>query len=122
MQTREINTTQITDLTYLASLCGDDPEFKKEMIETFLKNTPALINEMKDCLKVSEWKKIGDIAHKMKPSFTFMGIHAAKDLILILEKNGRNEKDTTEIKDLITQLDHICSKALVELENDLSSI
>ena len=122
METKELNTEQITDLTYLISVCGDDPEFKKEMIETFLKNTPPLINEMKDHLKFAEWKKIGDVAHKMKPSFTFMGIHAAKDLILALEKKGRLQKDTDDIPEMVSKLDSICAKALVELENDLSSI
>ena len=32
-----------------------------------------------------DWKKIGDLAHKIKPSFTFMGISVAKDLIIDIE-------------------------------------
>lgn len=119
MESKEVDTRQITDLTYLVSVCGDDPEFKREMIETFVKNTPPLINEMKNYLRIAEWKKIGDIAHKMKPSFTFMGIHIAKDLILALEKNGRLEQNTAEIPDMVFKLENICAKAFVELENDL---
>jgi len=122
MESNDLNAEQITDLTYLITVCGDDPEFKKEMIETFLNNTPPLINEMKDFLKVAEWKKIGDIAHKMKPSFTFMGIHAAKDLILALEKNGRQEEDISEISEMVSRLDSICTKAFEELKDDLGSL
>ena len=122
METKEINTEQITDLTYLNSVCGDDPEFKKEMIETFLKNTPPLIKEMRDNLKMAEWKIIGDLAHKMKPSFTFMGIHSAKDLILEIEKKGRHQMDTSKIPGMVLKLNSICEKALAELENDLSRL
>jgi HPt (histidine-containing phosphotransfer) domain-containing protein len=122
MEMKEINTAQIIDFSYLISVCGDDPEFKKEMIETFVKNTPPLMMEMKDHLKNAEWKKIGDIAHKMKPSFTFMGIHSAKELILEIEKNGRKQTDTARIPDMVLKLDFICKKALTELEDHLNSL
>jgi HPt (histidine-containing phosphotransfer) domain-containing protein len=122
MNSNGLNEERITDLSYLASLCDDDREFKKEMIETFLKNTPPLIEEMKDLLKISEWKKIGDIAHKIKPSITFMGIHSAKDLILDLERNGRQQEGTTEIPSMVTQLEDICSKAFVELNAEMRDL
>ena len=122
MESNDLNAGKITDLSYLVSVCGDDPDFKKEMIETFLKNTPPMIDEMKDYLNDSGWKKIGDIAHKMKPSFTFMGIHSAKDLILDLERNGRQEEETSEISGLVSKLDNICSKAFTELNDELDNL
>ena len=122
MKSNDLNGEQVTDLTYLISVCGDDTYFKKEMIETFLKNTSPLISEMKDNLKAYEWKIIGDIAHKMKPSFTFMGIDAAKDLILMLEKNGRQEEYTSEIPELVSRLDNICAKAFEELLDEMSNL
>jgi HPt (histidine-containing phosphotransfer) domain-containing protein len=119
MNSNDPNPEQVTDLTYLLSICGDDQNFKKEMIETFLNNTPPLINEMKDHIKDSRWKEIGDIAHKMKPSFTFMGIHSAKNLILELERNGRQKEYTTEIPGMVLKLETICSKAFIELKDKM---
>ncbi len=109
----------MTDLSHLVSICGDDDDFKIEMIETFLKNTPPLINEMKNYLINSEWKMIGDIAHKMKPSFTFMGIHSAKDLILSIERQGRMHENIEEIPGMILELESICVGAFAELEKEL---
>jgi len=122
MESNDLNAERITDLSYLVSVCGDDPEFKKELIETFLKETPPMIDDIKGHLIDSEWKKIGDIAHKMKPSFTFMGIHSAKELILDLERNGKQEEDTPEISGLVLKLDNICSKAFAELNNELNNL
>ena len=119
MESVDRNGKRITDLSYLVSICGDDDDFKTEMIETFLKNTPPLINDMKNYLIESEWKMIGDIAHKMKPSFTFMGIHSAKDLILSIEKQGRMRENVKEIPTMILELESICLGAFAELETEL---
>ena len=120
MESDDRNGKRITDLSYLISLCGDDDDFKTEMIETFLKNTPPLINDMKNYLLDSDWKKIGDIAHKMKPSFTFMGIHTAKELILNIEKLGRQMEDIASIPTMVLELESICNEAFSELETELT--
>lgn len=120
MESEDRNGKRITDLSYLVSLCGDDDDFKTEMIETFLKNTPPLISDMKNYLIDSEWKKIGDIAHKMKPSFSFMGIHTAKELILTIERMGRQMEDVALIPSLVLELESICNEAFSELETELT--
>lgn len=122
MNAKEPNAKRITDLSYLASICDDDPVFKQEMIETFLKNTPPMIHEMKDLAKISEWKKVGDIAHKIKPSITFMGIHSAKDLILDLEKNGRQHEETDKIASMVNRFEEICNMAFAELLEELRDL
>ena len=116
------NADKITDLSYLISVCGDDPEFKKEMIETFLANTPALLDEMKTKIKTSDWKAIGDIAHKIKPSFSFMGINSARDLILDLERNGRQQEDILKIPPMVEKLDSICTMAFLELKDEMQKL
>ncbi len=120
MESDDRNGERITDLSYLVSLCGDDDDFKTEMIETFLKNTPPLIDDMKNYLLDSDWKKIGDIAHKMKPSFTFMGIHTAKELILNIEKLGRQMEEVASIPTMVLELESICNEAFSELETELT--
>ena len=120
MESDDRNGERITDLSYLVSLCGNDDDFKTEMIETFLKNTPPLINDMKNYLLDSDWKKIGDIAHKMKPSFSFMGIHTAKELILNIERLGRQMEDVASISTMVLELESICNEAFSELETELT--
>ena len=120
MEIDDLNGKRTTDLSYLISLCGEDDDFKIEMIETFLKNTPPLINDMKNYIFDSDWKKIGDIAHKMKPSFQFMGIHTAKELILNIERLGRQMEDVSSIPTMVQELELICNQAFSELEMELT--
>ena len=113
---------KITDLSYLISICDNDPSFKVEMINTFLKNIPEILSEMESALSNKEWKKSGDLAHKLKPSFTFMGIDSAKDLILYIEKNGRLREHTEGISNSYNELKSIFKMASVELNNELTNL
>ena len=113
---------KMIDMSYLISLCGDDLDFKKEMIDTFLQNTPPVLDDMKISLSEKDWKKIGDLAHKIKPSFTFMGITAAKEIIIDIEHNGRFNSDTEGIPEKIEQLNAICLQAFSELNEEIKNL
>ena len=106
---------KIIDLSYLETISEGDREFKKEMIDTFLDSTSSYIDEMKACIETNNWKKIGDMAHSMKPSFTLMGMHENKELILKIESFGRRSENIQKIPDLVNQLADIISKASNEL-------
>lgn len=107
---------KVTDLTYLSSICQGDKVFMKEMVETFLKNTPALINEMQNWANQAEWGMTSKIAHKMKPSIDFMGIEKAKLLVKEIEVSGKENTQTDKIPIQINQLGEICQIAFAELK------
>lgn len=113
---------KIIDLTYLDSISEDDLEFKKDMIETFLANTPVYIADMKSSLENKDWKKIGDIAHSIKPSFTLMGMNEKKEVLLKIENYGRSQQSITKIPELIHELDGIVNQAIMELKNELEGM
>lgn len=110
---------KIIDLTYLDSICDDDIEFKKDMIETFLTNTPVYMAEMRSSLQHEDWNKIGDIAHSIKPSFTLMGMNNNKEALLKIETYGKTNKNTTNLPDLIRELEIIINQAIIELKKEL---
>jgi HPt (histidine-containing phosphotransfer) domain-containing protein len=113
---------KLIDLTYLNSLCEDDLEFKKDMIETFLQSTPAYLAEMKSKLELKDWNKVGDIAHSIKPSFTMMGMDEKKETLLKIEKYGRSQQNTGQLSGLINELEVIVNQAIIELRNVLEDL
>ena len=56
-----------------------------EMIGLYLKQTPPLINQMKQGLHDKDWDSVYTAAHKLIPSFSIMGIH--KDFEDLCKKN-----------------------------------
>lgn len=113
---------RIIDLTYLNSISEDDSDFKKDMIETFVSGTPGYLSEMKSSLEQKDWKKIGDIAHSIKPSFTLMGMNEKKEVILKIEQFGRGEQNIAQLPDLILELEEIINQAIGELQNELEGM
>ncbi len=106
---------KITDLSYLERISDGDQDFKIDMIDTFLDTSSTYIFEMKASLEINNWKKIGDIAHSLKPSFTLMGMDENKKLIQEIEFAGRKADNIQLIPVLIDQLEKIISKAHQEL-------
>jgi PAS domain S-box-containing protein len=117
-QTTTMNQTlsKLTDLSYLRQLANGSDEFIQNMISIFLQQTPEAIEKMESAEKVKDWKAVRAAAHKMKPSFGFMGIKVLKDTIENLEENAANEKNLDQIAGLIAEIKSCCEKAILELK------
>lgn len=111
----------ITDLSYLRSICDDDKDFMKEMVQTFLDNAPTIINEMQSATDKSDWNAVSKLAHKIKPSAAFMGLSKAKTLIQDLEVFGKEDVNTDEIPEMVDKLRTICQSAFHELKVELNN-
>lgn len=111
----------VTNLKYLKSICDGDTKFMKDMIETFVSTTPSTINEMQNWSNKADWELVGKLAHKMKPSITFVGLEQAKAIIKDLEESGKNNVNTDKIPSKINQLGELCQKAFKELRQAMDS-
>ncbi|MBL6449987.1 response regulator [Fulvivirga sp. 29W222] len=122
----EKNTTveedNVTDLTYLSNVCDGDKVFMRDMIETFISNTPSAVNEMQKQVTKMEWRKVGDVAHKLKPSITFMGIESLKPVVKKIEDYGKESYKTDEIPSLVDILSQKCQIAYMELRYTLENL
>ncbi|QSE96721.1 PAS domain-containing hybrid sensor histidine kinase/response regulator [Fulvivirga lutea] len=112
---------QLTNLKYLKSICDGDVKFMTEMIETFISNTPSTINEMQNWSDKADWEMVGKLAHKMKPSITFVGLEQAKSIIKEIEDSGKHNTNTDQIPSKINQLGELCQQAFKELRNAIQS-
>ncbi len=105
----------ITDLSYLQNVSGGDEGFMREMIHTFLENTPNALAEMKEESADAHWVEVARIAHRIKPSVTFMGIHSLKPIVKRLELFGEESDPLKSIPKLICEAEEICELAYREL-------
>ncbi|HEV7231048.1 MAG TPA: response regulator, partial [Bacteroidia bacterium] len=107
--------TKLTDLAYLRELANGSDEFIQNMISLFIQQTPEAIDKMESSLKQRDWKSVRAAAHKMKPSFSFMGIKQLKETIEKTEEYAGAEKELDKIPALIAEIKQVCDKALIEL-------
>ena len=85
------------DLSYLREMSGDSPEFIIEMIDLFKSQTPIYMSELEDAIAEKNWDKIASSAHKMKPTFTYVGREDVKDHMQDIEQGARDKSDMQQL-------------------------
>ncbi|MFM7021501.1 MAG: Hpt domain-containing protein [Flavobacteriales bacterium] len=110
------------DLNYLNDLSLGSKDFMEDIINSFLKTTPDSIQKMKDCLVKEDWQQIGGIAHKLKTSYSFMGMTDMVEASKELQEYGLKAKDLDKIPSLLSKMSEVYSLAEVELKQELTQL
>jgi HPt (histidine-containing phosphotransfer) domain-containing protein len=110
------NNERSIDLSYLKQLSNGSNKFILEIIDVFLKQTPEALESMENYLNNKDWKSLRAVAHKIKPSMTFMGINDLKDVVGKIEEYADKEINLDLLPELIHKMQDVCKKAFLELE------
>lgn len=89
--------TQPLDLSYLSEMSGDSAEFMIEMLEAFQKQTPIYLADLERAVEAEDWKATSECAHKMKPTFYYVGREDVRDHMQEIERNARELKNLEQI-------------------------
>jgi len=114
------------DLSYLREMSGDSIEFMIEMLDMFQQQTPVYLSELQQALEQQDWARVSSCAHKIKPTFAYVGREDAKDHMQMMELNARERKDVellpaafAELTDFIQVLNKQLDDTKSELEKQL---
>jgi HPt (histidine-containing phosphotransfer) domain-containing protein len=107
------------DLNYLNDLSLGSKDFMEDIINSFIKTTPGSIEKMKDSLSKQDWQQVGGIAHKLKTSYSFMGMTDMVEVSKELQECGLKAKDLEKIPALLDQMTTAYALAEVELKQEL---
>lgn len=89
------------DLSYLEEVTGGSNEIIQEMLKLFLNETPKQLQLLKEKCKISDWENIKAEAHKLKPSFSYVGLHSSYENLVTIESYARNKEKLSEIQLLV---------------------
>jgi HPt (histidine-containing phosphotransfer) domain-containing protein len=78
------------DLTYLRGIASGSTEFMIDIINLFLSQIPDYFEELDQFIIDKNWADAAEMAHKIKPSLTFMGVQSAMESMAEIEMNARN--------------------------------
>lgn len=87
----------ILDLSYLKGISSGSTEFMIDIIDLFLTQMPDYFEQLDQLIKEENWLKAAEIAHKIKPSLTFMGVQSAMESMAEIEMNARNLENLDKI-------------------------
>jgi CheY-like chemotaxis protein len=119
----KIKTDFIVDLQYLTKQTKSNPKMMQEIILAFLEQTPPLILLIKKSFMENDWITLQAAVHKMIPSFSIVGMDKEfESMAKKLQEYAISQEKSTEIKDIVSQLEMACSLACKELKEEYNRI
>jgi len=108
------------DFDSLKSLSGDDKAFYLEMLETFVRGTKNGIQEIEQYLSNQEFKKVGDVAHRISAPCKHLDARKLYNSLKSLEKMCKlDQVDSEAVHELFTELEHLSHESIHEVEKEL---
>lgn len=112
------NDNKYIDLDYLKQISNGSNEFIYQMISVFMEEIPNEIKNLEEHLAKKDWPALKATAHKMKPSFSFMGVKELEENIQAIETNCAEEKNLEQLPGLIERIKDITDEVISELEKE----
>jgi PAS domain S-box-containing protein len=113
---------KITNLSYLRDLAEGSNSFIEEILEMFIDVIPKSLDELEEGLAKKDWETMKLVAHKMKPSFGFVGVKSAEDLMQRIEKNSSELPDSLLLGEMLAHARKISDQCIVELKAELAQL
>ena len=110
------------DLTYLQEFSGGDRIFVREMIETFLSESPQGLQEIQAAATAQDWAGVYKLVHRLKPNLMMLGMLDQQQQCARIEEQIKKgdfveEQIKPAILQLIGQVEQAFPLLLQELEN-----
>ena len=110
------------DLTYLKQIADGNAGFIIEMIEMFLNNTPEALEKLNENFKKQNWEELKQIAHRIKPSYAYMGLPDVQKMLAEIEMCSDSQSGLDKIPELISCVCTTSKSVFKELEKELSNL
>jgi PAS domain S-box-containing protein len=115
-------TERLSDLNFLKEIADNNQDFIREFIKTCLLTIPESLNLLNTGIAENDWETVRFHAHRLKPSFSYLGLKAMEELTGWIEKSAKNKTDLVLVKEKVNHLETNCGKVLLELRSDLEDI
>jgi PAS domain S-box-containing protein len=114
--------SRYTNLSFLREMSDDNDSFIKDFIVLFLHNAPESIKMLQVHLKNKEWEAMRMLAHKIKPSFNYLGLKELYSAAATIEDYAKQGINLDEISALVEKIVNVCTIAFKELEADIKTL
>jgi len=112
----ETSERSLVDLTYLNDISDNNKEFEREMIDLFIQQAPAELENIEEAIRESNHAVIKEVAHKLKSSYSMLGVQD-DGLVQQLEYQGAKRLSMDEIRSSYEKLLLVTQKVIKELRN-----
>lgn len=112
------NKSKLINLAYLQDLAEGNQQFMNEIIEMFIRDLPDAIVQMQLYCDNKDWDKLKSVAHKMKPSLTFIGLTNLQKEIQKIETSAGERAGLEKLPAIILKTQWVIQQVVEELKTE----
>ena len=107
------------DLSALRKLSRGDESFVSQMVDIFVDQTPAALNEIREAMEVKDYLTVAKTAHRIKPSIESMGIRQLNGVAKDIEVYAKSESvDHRILSEKLTFFGGTLDKIIENIRNE----
>lgn len=115
----EIETNNLYDLKDLKEITKGDQRFINKMLLRFIENAEEGIKNIQQKYHVAEFKEVGELAHKLIPSYKHLNINKIEAELRALKNDCFEKQDQKAIKLHIDSIAMNTTKIITELRKEI---
>jgi HPt (histidine-containing phosphotransfer) domain-containing protein len=108
------------DLSMLKKLSDNDESFIKDMLQTFKRTSPPIVERMEEDIVQQKYEALGREAHKMIPGVSFLGAKELETLLITIEENTKNNTGLDNMANLVTEVRNKVHELIACFEKDFN--
>jgi|GEM_PF-549086 len=112
-------TDRLINLTFLREMADENDSFIRDFIQLFMQNAPDSVRLLHVHLENGDWEQLRQVAHKIKPSFNYLGLKELYDAAATIEEYARQGINKSELETLVKKITTTCELAYVELQHEI---
>ncbi|EAY26823.1 PAS domain-containing hybrid sensor histidine kinase/response regulator [Microscilla marina] len=109
---------QLYSLSKLDKMMSGNKTHIKKMLEMFVNDTPALVQDMQQALVSSDIQTVGKLAHKVKSSIDILDVKDLGKVVREIETLAKEYPQSERIPLLIRSFSSILKQVVIALQND----
>ena len=110
------------DLSYLKEMSGDSAEFMIEMLDTLVEQIPVYLEDLQRAVDAKDWKAASEFAHKVKPTFYYVGRADIRDYVQVIEHNAKEELNVAAIPGAVAEIKQELNMILMQVAKSKAAL
>jgi HPt (histidine-containing phosphotransfer) domain-containing protein len=108
------------DLSALKKLSDNDETFIIDMLQTFNRTAPPILQRMEEYVSAQKFEAVGREAHKMIPGVSFLGAKQLQDVLIIIEEGAKSGEGIDKIPSLVSEVIKLVNELITSFNNDFN--
>ncbi len=110
------------DAKLLEELYFNDWDYVREMFKIFIENTVPEYSTLQNAFVAEDWEEVRRLAHKIKPTFSMVGLSDIEALMLELEHSAKNRVPKEELEEIFGKIEAVLPQGIEAVESDFNKL